>query len=69
MPVLVGTSGWMYRDWAGRFYPPGVPQRRWLEHYAAHFPTVEVNGTFYGLPSVKTVAGWRERDLRRRADH
>jgi uncharacterized protein YecE (DUF72 family) len=61
MSVLVGTSGWVYRDWAGRFYPQGLPPRRWLEHYAADFPTVEVNGTFYGLPSLKTVAGWRER--------
>lgn len=61
MAVLVGTSGWVYRDWAGRFYPPGLPQRQWLQHYATRFPTVEVNGTFYRLPSVTTVAGWRER--------
>ena len=34
MPVLVGTSGWQYRDWRGRFYPQGLAQARWLEHYA-----------------------------------
>ena len=48
--VLVGTSGWQYRDWRGTFYPAGVPQRRWLEHYASRFATVENNGTFYRLP-------------------
>jgi uncharacterized protein YecE (DUF72 family) len=61
MSVLVGTSGWQYRDWRGTFYPPGVPQRRWLEHYASQFATVENNGTFYRLPSRETFAGWRDR--------
>ena len=51
MPLLVGTSGWQYRDWRGAFYPPGVPLSRWLDHYAAAFPTVENNGTFYRLPA------------------
>jgi uncharacterized protein YecE (DUF72 family) len=61
MSVLVGTSGWQYRDWRGTFYPPDVPQRRWLEHYARQFATVENNGTFYRLPPRETFAGWRER--------
>ena len=61
MTVLVGTSGWQYRDWRGPFYPPEVPQRRWLEHYARQFATVENNGTFYRLPPRETFAGWRER--------
>ena len=61
MTVLVGTSGWQYRDWRGTFYPPDVPQRRWLEHYARQFATVENNGTFYRLPSRETFAGWRDR--------
>jgi uncharacterized protein YecE (DUF72 family) len=39
--VIPGTSGWRYRDWRGVFYPPGVPQRRWLEYYAEQFATVE----------------------------
>ena len=61
MPVMAGTSGWQYRDWRGAFYPPGVPQRRWLEYYAGQFATVENNGTFYRLPSRDTFASWRDR--------
>jgi uncharacterized protein YecE (DUF72 family) len=61
MPVLVGTSGWQYRDWRGVLYPPGVPQRAWLEYYADRYVTVENNGTFYRLPSPQTFAGWRAR--------
>ena len=59
-PVPVGCSGWNYRDWRGRFYPPGVPPRRGLEHYAGVFGTVEVNSTFYRLASEQAVAGWVE---------
>lgn len=44
--LFVGTSGWSYKDWATGFYA-GVPQKRWLEHYASVFPAVELNGTFY----------------------
>jgi uncharacterized protein YecE (DUF72 family) len=61
VPVMAGTSGWQYKDWRGAFYPPGVPQRRWLEHYAQQFATVENNGTFYRLPARETFASWRER--------
>ncbi len=61
MPVLVGTSGWQYRDWRGGLYPEGVAQRRWLEHYATQYVTVENNGTFYRLPSRETFEGWRRR--------
>jgi uncharacterized protein YecE (DUF72 family) len=59
--VWVGTSGWQYRDWRGGLYPAGVAQRRWLEHYAAQYVTVENNSSFYRLPSAETFAGWRER--------
>jgi uncharacterized protein YecE (DUF72 family) len=59
MGVLIGTSGWVYDDWSGRFYPKGLARRGWLSYYAEHFQTVEINGTFYRLPSVKAVAGWR----------
>jgi len=48
--VWIGTSGWQYRDWRGRFYPAGLPQGRWLEAYAAGFATVESNNAFYRLP-------------------
>lgn len=61
MPLIVGTSGWQYRHWRGVLYPPDVPQRRWLEQYAASYPTVENDGTFYRLPARETFAGWRAR--------
>ncbi|MEV4330652.1 DUF72 domain-containing protein [Streptomyces sp. NPDC049597] len=61
MPVLIGTSGWQYRDWRGVLYPEGVPQRLWLEEYARRFVTVENNNAFYRLPERRTFAEWRER--------
>ena len=61
MPVLVGTSGWQYRDWRGVLYPPGLAQRSWLEYYASQYATVENNGSFYRLPSIQTFASWRAR--------
>ncbi|CCH86237.1 conserved protein of unknown function [Modestobacter italicus] len=61
MTVVIGTSGWQYRDWRGRFYPPALPQRLWLEHHAAHFATVESNNAFYRLPELTTFQAWRER--------
>ncbi len=61
MPVLVGTSGWQYRDWRAVFYPADLPQRRWLEHYAGQFATVENNNAFYRLPGRETFEAWRDR--------
>ncbi len=54
----VGCSGWVYRDWRGVVYPAELPQRRWFEHYATMFDTVELNTTFYRLPPVTTVEHW-----------
>jgi len=54
----VGCSGWMYKDWRGIVYPERLPQRRWFEHYATLFDTVEINNTFYRLPPASTVQGW-----------
>jgi uncharacterized protein YecE (DUF72 family) len=59
--IHVGTSGWQYRDWRGRFYPRELPQRLWLEHYAERFSTVEVNNTFYRLPEAEVFEDWRAR--------
>ena len=56
----VGTSGWNYKHWRGRFYPEKMPVARWFEHYAQHFDTVEINNTFYRLPLAETFAAWRE---------
>jgi len=50
--VYCGTSGWNYNHWRGVFYHEGLPQSKWLEHYAAHFDTVEVNNSFYRLPDT-----------------
>ncbi|MGH2754633.1 MAG: DUF72 domain-containing protein [Actinomycetota bacterium] len=61
MPVLIGCSGWQYKDWRESFYPKGVAQKRWLEYYAERFQTVEVNNSFYMLPKPETFGGWAER--------
>ncbi|HZD17470.1 MAG TPA: DUF72 domain-containing protein [Actinomycetota bacterium] len=58
--IAVGTSGWSYDDWAGAFYPDEVPRSRWFDHYVTRFPTVEVNYSFYRLPSERTVARWHD---------
>jgi uncharacterized protein YecE (DUF72 family) len=60
-PVRIGCSGWIYRSWKDDFYPPGCPQKRWLESYATRFDTVELNTTFYRLPKRDVVAGWVDR--------
>jgi len=57
--VRVGTSGYQYRHWRGVLYPEGLPQREWLPHYARFFDTVEMNATFYRLPTVEAVERWR----------
>jgi len=57
--VRIGCSGWNYASWKDEFYG-GLPARLWLEHYARHFDTVEVNSTFYRLPNKDAVARWAE---------
>lgn len=57
--VKVGTSGWVYSHWRGRFYPPDLPAKEWLAFYAQHFETVEVNNSFYQLPKKETFELWR----------
>ncbi|MGZ6697282.1 MAG: DUF72 domain-containing protein [Solirubrobacteraceae bacterium] len=59
-PIRIGCSGWNYADWRGVLYPPGCPQRSWLRRYAEVFDTVEINNTFYRLPTVDAVRGWVE---------
>ena len=57
----LGCSGWNYASWRhGVFYPERCPPRRWLAYYARHFDTVELNATFYRLPTVTAVQGWVE---------
>jgi uncharacterized protein YecE (DUF72 family) len=59
--IHVGCSGWVYRHWKGDFYPADLPQKRWFEHYAAAFDTVEINASFYRVPLESTFEGWREK--------
>jgi len=54
----IGTSGWHYDDWRGRFYPEKLPKTKWLEFYAGHFPTLELNNSFYRLPSENAFNNW-----------
>jgi uncharacterized protein YecE (DUF72 family) len=58
MSLHVGTSGWAYREWRPAFYPEGLPQARYLSHYAARLTACEVNATFYRLQAESSVAGW-----------
>jgi uncharacterized protein YecE (DUF72 family) len=57
--ILVGTSGYNYPEWKGSFYPSDLPATKFLPYYAGKFPTVEINYTFYRMPTPKLVAGWR----------
>lgn len=57
---FIGTSGWHYDHWRERFYPGDLPKSKWLDYYARSFSTVELNNSFYHLPSEKAFAGWRD---------
>ncbi|MBA7647153.1 hypothetical protein ES703_54923 [subsurface metagenome] len=57
---FIGTSGWVYPHWRDVFYPPKLAQSKWLEFYTQHFPTVELNNSFYRLPSEKAFSNWRD---------
>ena len=58
MNIQVGTSGYNYAEWKGTFYPADLSAAKMLPYYAARFPTVEINATFYRMPTAKTLAGW-----------
>ena len=57
--IRIGTSGWQYADWRDVLYPKGVPQRAWLQRYAEVFDTVELNSSFYRLPSAVNFERWK----------
>jgi uncharacterized protein YecE (DUF72 family) len=59
--IWIGTSGWVYKEWAGHFYPKGWPKKDEFSYYIRHFPTVEINATFYRLPTLKMVRRWHDR--------
>jgi uncharacterized protein YecE (DUF72 family) len=60
MTTWVGISGYDYKGWRDRFYPPGLPRHRWLHHASRTFASIEINGTFYSLKSPSVFQAWRE---------
>lgn len=58
--IRIGISGWTYKPWRGSFYPKGLPQKRELAHAASIFPSVEINGTFYGMQTPDVFARWAD---------
>ena len=56
--VRIGTSGYSYAEWKGNFYPEKLAAKDMLRFYAGRFPTVEINNTFYRMPTEKLVSGW-----------
>ena len=61
MVTSIGTAGWSYDHWAPELYPPGLPARDRLARYAAAFPTVELNSSFYRWPRPSAFRGWQQR--------
>lgn len=59
--AYIGTSGWVYKGWEKNFYPADLPAKQQFPFYATHFPTVEINATFYRLPTLRMVRGWRDK--------
>ena len=58
MRLIVGTSGYSYKEWKGTFYPDDLPAAKMLPFYATQFRTVEINNTFYRMPEEKTLLKW-----------
>ena len=56
--IYLGTSGWSYNHWIGKFYPENMDRREWLSFYAKHFTTAEINSTFYRFPFRNVLKGW-----------
>lgn len=61
MRLLAGTSGFSYAPWKGTFYPADLPASRMLAHYAERLPAVEVNNTFYRMPTRSLLTGWAQK--------
>ena len=60
MRLWVGTSGYSYKEWKGTFYPEGLAEKAMLRFYGEHFATVEINNSFYRMPSSAVLARWSE---------
>ncbi len=57
----IGCSGFHYKGWRGKFYPEGLPQKKWFEFYCQYFNTVELNTTFYRFPRIGDLRAWYDR--------
>ncbi len=60
MKKFIGCSGYHYKDWEEDFYPKGMKKNIWLEYYAKHYNTVEINNTFYKIPGRETFDEWNK---------
>jgi uncharacterized protein YecE (DUF72 family) len=60
LKYYVGCSGWYYEHWCNTYYPRGLTRTKWLHHYSRDFPTVEINNSFYRLPSEKSFTNWKD---------
>jgi hypothetical protein len=69
MEMLVGTSGYSYMEWKGAFYPDGTKPADMLTQYASQLPAVEINNTFYRMPTEKVLHTWAEQTPGRSATH
>jgi uncharacterized protein YecE (DUF72 family) len=58
MEWKIGCSGFYYREWKEQFYPKGLPQKDWFKYYCEHFNTIEINSSFYKMPTEKTLSKW-----------
>ncbi len=58
--IRIGTSGWHYKHWVGKFYPEKFAASKMLAYYCDRFDTVEINNSFYMLPKIETLSAWRE---------
>ncbi len=61
MDLYVGCSGWSYNGWKGAFYPTALENKEWLSHYSKFFKFVEVDSTYYNIPSRSVVRGWKDK--------
>ena len=60
MALRIGISGWRYSPWRGKFYPPGLVQRRELEYASSVMDSIEINGSFYSLQAPASWKQWRD---------
>lgn len=58
--LYLGTIGWSYDFWKGKFYPAKTPSKSFLSYYSTHFNTVEVDSTFYRIPTIQTIKNWKQ---------